>query len=126
MTINIDKFATHLRRNAASVSQARCARYVRVALEAGGARTAGHPVNAKEWGPTLLRIGYRAVTAERPETFAAKKGDVAVIQPTERGNPAGHIQAFDGTAWISDFVQRDFWPGPTYRRERPSYVIYRP
>jgi hypothetical protein len=39
---------------------------------------------------------------------------------------------YDGTQWISDFLQTDmhdgkeaFWPGKEYRKEQPSYVIYR-
>jgi hypothetical protein len=52
-------------------------------------------------------------------------GDVAVIEPTEKGSAAGHIQGWDGRNWISDFVQREFWPGKAYREEQPSYEIYR-
>ena len=46
MLIDKEKFATHLRKNAAKLSQRKCATYVRRALEAGGARTVGHPVDA--------------------------------------------------------------------------------
>ena len=54
MLIDKEKFATHLRKNAAKLSQRKCATYVRRALEAGGARTVGHPVDAKDYGPVLL------------------------------------------------------------------------
>ena len=52
--------------------------------------------------------------------------DVVVLQTYRTGNRSGHIAAFDGLAWVSDFVQRDFWSGPGYRNERPSHVFYRP
>lgn len=125
MAIDINLFAKYLRKNAAAASQAKCARYVRLALEAAGANTAGHQATAIAYGPLLVRNGFRIV--EPPNrTLLPRKGDVAIIQPTRNGNPAGHIQGFDGTNWISDFIQRDFWPGPAYRSEKPKYEIYRP
>src|SRR5271156_1771011 len=39
----------------------KCAEYVRKALEAGGLNTVGHPSPAKDWGPTLIRIGFQAI-----------------------------------------------------------------
>lgn len=99
-----------------------CAKLVREALEAAGADTTGHPVDAKDWGPTLLQIGF-AVTAAPP---APELGDVVVIQPPQ-ADPvqAGHIAGFDGQNWISDFVQREMWPGPAYREEQPPHQFYR-
>lgn len=126
MAIDTNKFATYLRKHAAAHSQARCAKFVRLALEAGGAKTVGNPSDAKSYGPVLLRNGYRVVKVEKLATFMPMKGDIVVIQSTAAGNPAGHIQGFDGKDWISDFVQNDFWPGPVYRKEMPSYVVYRP
>lgn len=104
MAIDKDKFATYLRKHAAAHSQSRCAKFVRHALEAGGANTAGNPVDAKSYGPVLLRNGYLVVKIEKLGTYIPLKGDVAVIQSTAAGNSAGHIQGFDGKAWISDFV----------------------
>lgn len=81
---------------------------------------------AKDWGPILTRNGFHVVAVPTPEHFKFQKGDIVVIQPYPGGNPAGHIAGFDGERWISDFAQRDFWAGPTYRRERPVYAVYRP
>jgi hypothetical protein len=72
-----------------------------------------------------MRNGFHEVPVADPSTFSFMKGDVAIIEPTEHGNPAGHIEGFDGKAWISDFVQSGFWPGPAYSKEEPSYVVYR-
>ena len=108
----------------------KCATHVRIALEAAGASTSGHPTFAKDWGPTLIRIGFRPLPSG---SYQPAKGDVAVIQSTSSSVP-GHIEAFDGKNWISDFVQParsgddpsgGFWPGPSYRNEKPDYVIYR-
>lgn len=54
------------------------------------------------------------------------KGDIVVMEPTEHGNQAGHIAGYDGKNWISDFVQRGFWPGNSYAKEKRGYVVYRP
>ena len=100
-----------------------CAKLVRQALEAAGADTTGHPVNAKDWGPTLLHIGFAAVIAV---SYTAELGDVVVIQPPKADAvQAGHIAGFDGQNWISDFVQREMWPGPAYREEQPPHQFYR-
>ena len=127
MALDVAKFTNHLRAAAKKNSQAKCALRVREALEAGGATISGvRPAHAKNWGATLLRMGFRELRVERPETFAFEAGDVVVLQPYAGGNNSGHIAAYDGVAWISDFVQRDFWSGPGYRKGKPSRVFYRP
>jgi hypothetical protein len=126
MPIKKDSFATHLRSHAATASVGKCATYVRKALEAGGAKTSGHPAHAKDYGPVLLRNGYHELNLESLEAYTPMKGDIAVIQPPSKGSKSGHIEGYDGKEWISDFVQSGFWPGPAYRKEQPPYVIYRP
>lgn len=127
MPVDVDRFTAKLRDNAHDRSRRQCAKYVRLALAAGGARTNGtHPVDAKDWGATLLRMGFHQIKVEDPDKFIPMKGDVVVIQPYERGNRSGHIAAFEGRIWISDFKQRDFWSGPGYRRARPPHAFYRP
>lgn len=125
--IDIDKFITRLRRDALPpYGVGHCAKFVRLALEHGGAVTTGRPVDAKDWGPTLVANGFRALAVLHPSTYAYTKGDVAVIQGIS-SSVSGHIQGFDGSAWISDFVQPDgFWPGSSYRNEQPNFVVYRP
>ena len=126
MAVDLNLFVKTLRANAGARSQGRCARFVRLALEAGGACTKGHPGFALHWGPKLIEIGFQPlILADPPDRYAPAPGDVVIFQPPRLGHPAGHIQAFDGAHWISDFIQRDFWPGPRYRKERPPCVIYR-
>ncbi|WP_426193671.1 hypothetical protein [Massilia sp. DWR3-1-1] len=69
--------------------------------------------------------GYRIIAKVSDDFQSIRKGDIAVMNPPENGGKAGHIQAWDGSNWVSGFVQRAFWPGPAYRREEPDYEIYR-
>ncbi len=126
MRLDTDKFAKHLRKKAETNSKGRCAFYVRLALQAGGARLGDHPTHAKHYGPILRRIGFSEIVVEQPDTYKFLKGDIVVIQPHPKGNQSGHIAGFDGTRWISDFVQKDFWSGPQYRKHKPSHAFYRP
>lgn len=125
MPFDKSKFASYLRTHAGQHSQSSCAKFVRRALEAGGADTKGHPTPAKLYGPTLTRNGFHEISVDNPGKFPFQQDDIVVIQPTRHGNPAGHIAGYDGTTWVSDFVQRGFWPGPVYEKEKPSYVVYR-
>jgi hypothetical protein len=125
MPFDADKFANYLTTNAGRHSQSHCARSLRLALEAGGANTIGHPIPAKEYGATLSRNGFHPITVDDPATFVFEKADIVVMESTQHGNPAGHIAGYDGRNWVSDFVQRSFWPGPAYENEKPSYVVYR-
>jgi hypothetical protein len=98
-----------------------CATHIRQALEAAGLDTTGRPGSAKDYGPLLVRLGFFAIAES---LYSAVKGDIAVIQGTSK-SAHGHVQVFDGHQWISDFKQPDFWPGPSYRNEKPSHLVYR-
>lgn len=124
-SIDVKELSLTLRKNAKAHSLGRCAHHVRLALEAGGAKTSGHPAHAKDWGGVLLRNGYQKIGVISLQSYSARAGDIAVIQPYTGGSISGHIQVWDGQHWISDFVQRDFWPGQGYRRAKPSFAIYR-
>ena len=116
------KFAHALRTNALPpFGIGKCATYVRLALEAAGLSTDPHPPYAKEWGPTLERLGFTTVsqTGYTPQT-----GDIIVMQQTS-ACIYGHMEGYDGSNWVSDFVQRELWPGPSFRAEKPAYAIYR-
>jgi len=115
------KFAGALRKNALPpFGKARCAHYVNMAINAAGVQVCGVQ-NAKDWGPPLVCAGFVAVPAAG---WQASIGDIAVIQATTHSK-SGHMEGFDGKNWISDFVQREFWPGPSFRTETPSFVVYR-
>jgi hypothetical protein len=99
----------------------RCAAAVREALESGGLNTAHHPVAAKDWGTTLIRMGFSTVANLK---YSAAVGDVVVFQNV-KGHDNGHIELYDGKNWVSDFIQDGFWPSRSYEVQKASYQIYR-
>jgi hypothetical protein len=118
-TWNVVAAVTHLRDKAESSSQHLCGRYTRRAIEAGGV-TLTQVGSAKNYGPSLTAVGFMALDESLPWAV----GDVAVIQ-SFAGHDDGHMQMYDGTNWVSDFVQRDFWPGQSYRKHQPDFIVYR-
>jgi len=126
MPLDTEKFAKHLRKNAGRRSRGQCAKYVRLALRAGGRIVPDQPAHAKDYGPALRRMGFSELAVDDPVTYKFMKGDIVVIQPYSAQSKSGHIAAFDGQAWISDFVQKDFWSGSGYRTHRPTHAFYRP
>ncbi|WP_029489619.1 hypothetical protein [Aquimarina agarivorans] len=107
------------RAGAMDTSVGYCAKYVRLALEDGGMNTDGRPVSAKDYGPFLLKKGFKEVPDGNYQI-----GDIAVIE-SFTNNPHGHIEMYNGENWVSDFVQRTFYPGRSYRNAKPNYKIYR-
>jgi hypothetical protein len=94
-----------------------CGKYTREAIEAGGIilERAGH---AKDYGASLERAGFRKLPAsEKP-----RAGDVVVFGAFGR-HREGHMAMFDGTQWISDFLQPHFLPSRDY--EGAPFAIYR-
>jgi hypothetical protein len=121
---SIDAAVKHIDANAHTKSQGRCARYVREAIEAGGAKIPlPRPVYAKDYGPVLSKLGFVKVAAV---AYTPLRGDIVVLKaPT--GQVAGHIQMYNGTKWVSDFIQgTDIYPGPGYRKDKVGYEVFRP
>ena len=122
MAFNKNTFVTKLNEiKLPPFGQGICAKHVRIALEAAGVNSAGHPVSAKDYGPFLKTVGFAVVT-ETP--YVPQTADIAVIQGTSK-SVHGHIAGYDGTHWVSDFVQKELYPGPSYRDEKPKIEIYR-
>lgn len=48
-----------------------------------------------------------------------------VIQSYTGGSVHGHIQMYNGEEWVSDFVQKDFWPGSGYKKNQPQFNVFR-
>jgi hypothetical protein len=116
------KAIKHLRDKAKAHSTGHCAQYVREAVEAGGVILLRH-ASAKDYGSSLTAVGFRAVSAGAG--YHHRAGDVGIVQPIT-GHPHGHMAMFDGTHWVSDFVQwHGIYPGKSYREAKPAYAIYR-
>jgi len=79
--------------------------------------TSGHPVDAKDWGPTLLKNGATVVS---PDGYKPQKADVAVFAGSD-AHPHGHITIYDGKQWVSDFKQNNMSP---YRSGTTPSTIY--
>lgn len=93
-------------------SSGKCAKYVRLMLEAGGISTDGRPVAAKNYTRFLPTKGFKHIAslwggAEQSNfsSHAAKPGDIAVM---DHGT-YGHICMWTGSQWVSDFIQRNMW-----------------
>ena len=112
--------ANHARQHAQSQSTGNCAKYVRKAIEAGGVSVTPTR-SAKDYGFPLRQAGF----IELDDASSPRRGDVIVIQPIP-GHPHGHMAMFDGSSWVSDFVQNNgFYPGQAYRTQKPPYKLYR-
>lgn len=118
---NVDEAVSKLNGNVASKSLGKCAKYVRIAIEAGGLSTEGRPVSAKNYDKFLPKLGFTEITTTN---YTPLKGDISVIQSIE-GYIHGHICMYDGSQWVSDFKQRTMMPGSAYRKNPPRYNIYR-
>ncbi|RZN44663.1 hypothetical protein D9736_22660 [Escherichia sp. E10V10] len=135
---NSSASVSYINSHAEPGSLGKCAAYVRRAVEAGGVKIKipppriGNSASACDYGPSLEAAGFKSVysytgsgltdTAIIPGQQA---GDIVVIQPVA-GHPHGHIALFNGTNWVSDFIQlRGFYPGKKYRDIKPAYILYR-
>jgi hypothetical protein len=123
------EFGRYVTKNvsAATFGIGSCAEFVRHALAAAGLAPATHPRSAMGFREHA-RNGYLAVNGQfnagSNEPYVPALGDIVVMQGTS-GSEHGHMAGYNGTAWVSDFVQRDLWPGPSYRKEKPAYAIFR-
>ncbi|EPE7488824.1 hypothetical protein ACSMAF_000842 [Cronobacter universalis] len=136
--INIEKAIATLNKNAEILARkykygnGQCARYVKAALISGGASSAGSDINAaKDYGAWLESIGFEADksattvnTGGVHSVSSQRAGDVVVIQNAP-GHQYGHMTMFNGTSWVSDYVQdKGFYPAQVYRDQNTKYVLY--
>jgi beta-N-acetylglucosaminidase len=113
--------------------ESKCARYVKKALIAGGASAKNSGIeSAKNYGPWLLENNFKVVdnvtTVSSGGVFTIsdqQAGDVVVIQAAPH-HVHGHMAMFNGTHWVSDFIQeRGFYPAQVYRDQNIAYKLYR-
>lgn len=123
-SMNSDK-AVQTLNEIAGVPAGKCAKNIQQALEAGGVKSEGHPMAARDYGPYLLSHGFTEVSADG---YEPKKGDIVVIQATPGGPKYGHIAMFDGNQWISDHKQKDFAGNinQTEQARKAPHKFYRP
>ena len=112
MAWDINKAVYALNSNAASTAKHQCARYVRLAIEAGGLSTDGRPTSAYKYQWYLPTIGFNEITQlgnreqqSQWSSSSAKSGDIAVMEHGVHG----HICMWNGSQWVSDFFQNNMW-----------------
>ncbi|AXQ09235.1 RHS repeat-associated core domain-containing protein [Xanthomonas oryzae] len=118
LRVDLIKMIDYMNAHANRKSKGQCAKYVRQGLEAGGADTSGHPIAAADYGPTLEKNDFSPIDP----SAAPESGDITVF-PAIPGHPYGHIEAYDGSSYVSDFSQSNFYPSPAYEGSGP--VTYR-
>lgn len=87
--------------------------------------------HAKDFGSVLIKYGFKVIHSgkgsQRPLNYTPQIGDTRIwdTYPGQR-TPSGHIDWWNGTHWVSDFVQQNKWlPGSKYKEYNVSYKIYR-
>jgi RHS repeat-associated protein len=128
--VDLNKFVSWLDQHANTHPTEWCARYIRLGLQAGGGNTQGSPVPAKDWGPFLTKnLGFSSLP--KGPAYSPQLGDITVFQPANGSNPNGHIEAWDGTQWVSDYKQGSPLPNGTHFYPNLSkygpqpYTVYR-
>lgn len=121
---NLDTLATVVTNNARGRSpMGKCALYVRKALEASQIKKffAGGLGHANEMPSRLVSMNWVAV-GQNVTTWM--KGDIVVFQKTNTtlGQKHGHVAIFNGSQWVSDFVQSSVQPNS---RDKLTYTLYR-
>ncbi|MGF0099176.1 hypothetical protein ACQRD6_12735 [Prevotella sp. SGI.027] len=115
--LNAHAYATYIRGKCG-----RCARAVRLSLEAGGINTNLHPISAKDYEPYLKKWGFSKLALV---DYIPEKGDVRVFQNYPGGSVHGHIDMYNGTKWVSDFIEQGDYPGEGYRIHHTPFSVFR-
>ena len=116
--LDVRKFTQKLHSMSSASSTKKCARSIRIALQSAGAKIVNHPVAAADWGNTLQTIGYKKIN---PSFNNPKEGDIYIIHRTQK-HVYGHIAAYTGRQWVSDFRQNSH---AVYKNDQVSYTYYR-
>lgn len=121
---NLDTLATVVTNNARGRrSTGDCALYVRKALQAAQIKPffAGGLGHANQYPPRLVSMNWVAVGQN---VTSWKKGDIVVFQRTNTrlGQKYGHVAIFNGSQWVSDFIQSSVQPNT---KDNLTYTLYR-
>ena len=114
----IDKMAQTITNRATIKSQGRCGESVRIAIEAGLGKPIQRTNSAKDYGSSLMKVGYTKL----PNNTPVKAGDIAIF-PSIVGHPHGHIQMYTKNGWVSDYKQLSYYPNRRYMKATPA--LYR-
>jgi len=130
--INADNFKNGIDKKL-KYGESKCARYVKKALVFGGVSVKNSAIeSAKDYGSWLIENNFKAVnnavTVHNGNVFSIsgqQTGDVVIIQAAPN-HVHGHMAMFNGTKWVSDYVQdKGFYPAQIYRDQNIAYTLYR-
>lgn len=114
-----------LERNVRPRSTARCAMFVRFAVEAGLHLPAnslqGVLGNARDFARTLGKVGFAPVEWQN---WSPQPGDI-LAQQEMPGHAYGHVSMFSGRLWMSDYLQKNMWGGLNtgYHRRKQGVIL---
>jgi hypothetical protein len=119
---SIERAVNELNKNSLSGSNSACAKYVRLAIEAGGIQVGheGERGSAYMYKDILPDIGFSEISNK---DYKPQKGDVAVFASIPR-HKHGHIAMYNGSQWVSDFKQKSFWVATSYKTAN-NYKLFR-
>jgi hypothetical protein len=123
---NIQKACQWIHANSSSNSQHQCAKFVRMAIEAGGVPTTGRPGWAWQYINYLPKIGFKFLDKVDRSYIGTKgkytpsPGDIAVYTKGGDTSVPGHICMWTGAAWTSDFKQRSMI---VYGNTQQAYIF---
>lgn len=139
--INMDVTIKKINQNAIEIQKSfafgkgECAKYVKLALIHGGASIENSAIrSAKDYGPWLIENGFTPVASAEIKKegnsysiLGQQAGDIVIVEDVKNTRHIhGHMALFDGTYWVSDYVQlRGFYPAQVYRDQQTPFVLYR-
>jgi len=114
-----------------TISGHNCANATKQGLNKGFGDLSGNTLHngPQNYGPGLQKLGFVPISYTGNQNL--KPGDIMIFQPwIGKAGGNGHIQVWNGSQWVSDFMQpnmRDGYPGPgsTYEANHASYQLYR-
>jgi RHS repeat-associated protein len=125
--LDVNKMANWMTSNNAGGPTKNCGKSVRQGIQVGegGVPTDNSqmlwPGSAKDYGPYLEGEGF--VPTDDTDSSPHSIGDTVIQQgvPGTHGAENGHAATWNGTNWVSDFVQQNF---NVYAAGPGAYVIY--
>ena len=123
-SFDINSATTGMTERAMCSSIGRCGEYQRLGLNDGGINTRVAFNNleldhAYKYETFLSKKGFSNL-GHTMQSYTPKAGDIMVFGRTSN-HLSGHVQMFNGTNWVSDFIQQTPYPWSDYRR----YTIFR-
>ena len=118
-TLDKEKAAAYVTKNAEVKSRTWCAWYVMRALQEGGCPIYLLPAYGYSW--LLPRMDFVEVSKEN---YVPQKGDLIVF-PAIGKHIWGHIQMWNGNQWVSDFRQKNMIPAKAYHKTKWQIFRYK-